>query len=77
MTTKLEERLITRCAYQERDSRESWRAVKILVAAGFITDEQYSDACHLVAEARESDTWTDIEQIKARLVVDLKAEAKS
>lgn len=74
MTTKLEEQLISRCAYHERDSRESWNTVKVLVAAGFFTDEQYGEASRLVCDSRESNPYTDIAQIKTRIVADLKKE---
>ena len=45
--------LVTRCAYAERDVREQHDAIKILQAAGLITEDQYSSACTLVAESRE------------------------
>jgi hypothetical protein len=60
-------RLQTRIAYMERDSREAYKSVKILIASGLIDEEHYSDANRMVTEARSpQNTYTDLDTIKCR-----------
>ena len=48
----LEKHLLSLCAFTQRDVSEMHSTVQVLVTAGLIDEEQYSDAVNLVAGSR-------------------------
>jgi hypothetical protein len=69
------ERLQTRNAYQERDSRETFKTINMLKESGLIDDEHWSVANGLVVDARSpTNRYTDLETIKKRNIEDDKKE---
>ncbi len=61
------ERLENRIAYQERDSRETYRTIKVLQEAGLFDEDQYSYASQLVTDARSpNNVYTDVDTILKR-----------
>ncbi len=74
--------LVTRVAYQERDSRESHRVMKMLIEAGLITEDQWNDCARIVADARGGEdeyprSFVSLAKIKAEVIGTLATGAES
>lgn len=66
------DRLATRLAFAERDSRETFKTIRMLQESGLIDEDHFSTANTIVTDARsDTNRYTDVDTIKARILESL------